>query len=72
MDTLITLIQSLGFPVAACVAMGAYVWHTSEEHMKQIDSMNAQHKEEMNSVTEAINNNTIALTRLMERMGDGE
>lgn len=60
MDTLqivINLIKDLGFPIAVCIAM---FWLNN----KQVE----QHKEEMNKVTDALNNNTLALTELRDRL----
>lgn len=51
------LIGSLGFPIAMCVYL---LWNQSKADEK--------HAEEMNKITEALNNNTLALTQLSERM----
>lgn len=51
------LIGSLGFPIVACIAM--YI---------TLNKQSEQHKEEMNKITESLNNNTIAITKLTERL----
>lgn len=56
-NTLIQLVGSLGFPVVAC---GALFWR-----MVKSDE---QHKEEMNKISEALNNNTAALVKLTEKI----
>lgn len=56
-NALIQLIGSLGFPIVAC---GALFWY-----MVKIDE---QHKEEMNKMSEALNNNTSALVKLTEKL----
>lgn len=56
-NTLIQLVSSLGFPIVCC---GALFWK-----MVKTDE---QHKEEMDKVTEALNNNTIALTKLSDKL----
>ena len=53
-----TLIGSLGFPIAACIAC---FWMLNKER--------DEHKQEMQKVTEAITNNTMALNTLTERIG---
>lgn len=60
MDTniVIQLISSLGFPIACCIAM---FW--------QNNKLNENHKEETNKLNEAINNNTIALNHLIDKLG---
>lgn len=47
------LLSSVGFPIACVVAM-FYYWNKERE----------AHKEEMEKMTEALNNNTLALTKL--------
>ena len=54
---IITAISTVGFPI---VVAGAMFWKMN----KQDDD----HKEEMQKVTEAINNNTLALTKLIDKI----
>jgi len=56
-----TAISTLGFPIVMC---GAMFWYM----LKEKDS----HKEEMNSVTEALNNNTLILQKLCDKLGGDE
>lgn len=56
-NTLIQLIGSLGFPVAACVALFWRMVKSDEQHV-----------EEMNKMSEALNNNTSALVKLTEKL----
>lgn len=62
------IIMSIGFPIVACIAMGWYVREITNKHDEQIERMNNQHKEEMKQVTEALNNNTLALQRLCDKL----
>ncbi len=55
------LIGSLGFPIAVCIAL---LWI--------LVKISDQHKEEMAKVTEALNNNTLALTKLATKLGVGD
>lgn len=63
---IINMIQSVGVPVAFCVAMGYYVKHISDQHREDVNKLNEQHKEEIAEVTQALNNNTIALQKLTD------
>lgn len=65
---IITIVSTVGFPILACGAMAWYVKYTNDQHSKQLDEIMVQHKDEMAKVTEAVNNNTLALTKLCERM----
>lgn len=62
------IIMSVGFPIFACCAMGYYVRETSNKHSDQIEKINSQHREEMKQVIEALNNNTLALQRLCDKL----
>lgn len=55
-NTIIQLVGSLGFPIVMC---GALYWR-----MLKSDE---QHKAEMDKLSEALNNNTIALTKLSDK-----
>lgn len=63
---IITMIQSVGVPVAFCIAMGYYVKHISDQHREDVSKLNEQHREEIAEVTQALNNNTIALQKLTD------
>lgn len=56
-NTIITLVQNLGFPVICCGALYLRMLKESDNH-----------KEEMEKVTDALNNNTQALIRLEESL----
>ena len=58
MNEVIEFIKQLGFPIAVAVAL---FWQNTK--------LNEQHKEEMSKVTEALNNNTLALTELKDKIG---
>ena len=55
----ITAISTVGFPIVMC---GALFW--------KMDNQDKEHKEEMNKSTEAINNNTVVLQKLMQMLSD--
>lgn len=55
------IISNLGFPIAVCVGLFWYI-------MKQ----NESHKEETERLRTAIENNTLIITKLYERLGGGD
>lgn len=65
-----TLIGSYGFPIVMCIVMAWYVKTQTESNNARIDKLNQEHKEEVAKMTEALNNNTIALQRLIDKMGE--
>ena len=67
---IVNLIQTVGFPIAACVAMGVYVKYITDKNDAKIDNLEKTHGDALEKITKALNNNTIALTKLAERLGD--
>lgn len=61
---LMDLIGNYAFPIVACVAM---FWKINQQDKAMKDETEA-HKEEIKQVTEAINNNTNALTQLVVKL----
>ena len=66
----VNLITSVGFPIVACTAMAWYVKDTSDKHREEVRQLNEQHNKEMQQVTIALNNNTLALQRLCDKLGE--
>lgn len=69
---IITIIQTLGFPIACVVAMGWYVYDNNEKARTDRKEVEAQHKAEVSQLSEVIQNNTIALTKLVDKLGGCE
>ena len=63
-----TLIQSVGFPIAMCALMSWYVKYISDKNREQITAEREAHKEEMNEVVKAINNNTVVIEKLIAKL----
>lgn len=73
MPDIVTLISTVGFPICACLGLGWYVKHQTDCYREDVKEMQRQHKEEMSTVTDALNNNTSALlnnNNLMQRVLD--
>lgn len=67
-NTLITLIGSVGFPIVACVAMAVFFAKVNDNYRNDIKEIQATHKEEVKAMTDAINNNTLVIQRLIDNM----
>ena len=68
-QTIIQLVSSVGFPITMCGAMGWFVVDQTNKHREEVSKLNEQHEKEMNTVVEAINNNTVALKELSIKLG---
>lgn len=55
--SILDIISTVGFPIACCIAM-----------FLQQNKITENHKKEMSEMKNAIDNNTIALTKLIEKL----
>lgn len=69
---IVSLISSVGFPIVACAAMAWYVKYQMDINNQQIKALTDEHKAEMLEVTSALNNNTLALQRLCDKLGGND
>lgn len=81
MDEIVTLIQTVGFPIACAVAMFVMLQREQQSHKAETDAINtaitdmkitfseALHNQE-NNITSAINNNTLVIQKLLDKLGD--
>lgn len=65
-NVILQAIGTLGFPIVCAVAMGWYVKYVTDKNREDIATLNEQHQQEMKEVTEALNNNTLALQKLSD------
>lgn len=81
METIVSLIQSVGFPIAVAVAMFIMLQGEQKQHKEEsqairdavtdlkIEFTEAIHKLE-SQTTEAINNNTLVMQKLLDKLED--
>lgn len=65
---IITLIQSVGFPIVMCGLMAWYVKYITDKNRQEITEEREAHKQEMGQVITAINNNTIVIEKLIAKL----
>ena len=63
---IITMITTVGFPIVACGGMAWYVKYITDRNRDDLKEERDQHAEEMIKVTEALNNNTLAIQKLTD------
>lgn len=72
MNEIVQVISAVGFPIVAALGCGFFVKWQYEQNMKQTEEMRKEHREETAKMTEALNNNTLALQRLIDKLGDSK
>lgn len=68
MSDIWTAIGQYAFPIVMCIVMAWYVKYREDKHSEEMKEVRTSHTEEINKMTEAINNNTLALQRLTDFM----
>lgn len=71
-ETVIQLINGVGFPIAACVAMGAYVMYTKKAEIKRTEDADERTEKTLGEVKAAIENNTTVIKMLVDILLKGE
>lgn len=66
MDAIIQLINGVGFPIAACIAMGAYVMYTKKAEIKRTEDANEKTEKTLGEVKAAVENNTTVIKMLVD------
>lgn len=64
--TISSFIQTVGFPAVCVLGMGWYVKYITDQHHEESQKLQDQNRQEMNEVTQALNNNTLALQKLTD------
>lgn len=70
MNEIFTAISTLGFPIVMCIVVCIFVKYLIEKYSEQIAKMTEEHRAESKEMTQAIENNTVALTKLIEKLGE--
>lgn len=66
---LLDAVSVVGFPIVMCLVFMYYVKYLTDKNAEQIDRLQSQHKQETTEMTKAIENNTLALTKLIDKLG---
>ena len=72
MNDVVQVISAVGFPIVAALGCAYFVKWQYEQNQKQIEEMRKEHKEEVQKMTDALNNNTLALQKLVDKFDKGE
>lgn len=66
---LLDAVSVVGFPIVMCLVFMCYVKYLTDKNSEQIDRITEQHREETKELTKAVENNTLVVTQLLDRMG---
>lgn len=67
-DSILTAISAVGFPIVACCAMAYFFALTNKNYRDDLKEQNSLHKEETKNLVDAINNNSMVIQRLIDKL----
>ena len=67
--TISSLISNVGFPFVCFLAAAWYVKYREDKNDEKIDKIITMHDAENKRMVEALNNNTVAITKLTDALG---
>ena len=70
--TIIKSIVDVGFPVVFDVVLLAFIKYIFDKYTAIIVEKDSQHKEEVNNLSNVINNNTLVMQRLYDKLGGAD
>lgn len=68
LSALAEIISTVGFPIVCFIMCGYYVKYREDRNDEKIDKLNTLHDEESKQMISALNNNTLALQKLTDKL----
>ena len=70
MEQWIQIISTYGVSIAAMIALAVYIVKKDKENQSVINEIMNEHKSEVNDLRKTIENNTLIVTKLYERLSN--
>lgn len=67
-QSVLTAITTVGFPIVACICMGYFFLKVNENYRADIKELQASQKEETKALVDAVNNNTLVIQQLVDKI----
>lgn len=68
LNTISELITTVGFPIVCFLMSGWYVKYREDKNDEKLDKINSLHDEESKRMIDALNNNTLAIQKLTDKL----
>lgn len=62
------ILGTFGFPILACIGLAVYVKYIVDSYRNDMNGMRKEHKEETDKLADALNQNTLVIQKLVDRM----
>lgn len=70
MNDVVQIVSTLGFPIAMCIGACFFIKYLFDTFTKQQEEMRKEHREEVSKLQASLDNNTLALQKLIDKIGD--
>lgn len=70
MEQWVQIISTYGVSIAAMIALAVYIVKKDKENQAVINEIMSEHKSEVNDLRKTIENNTLIVTKLYERLSN--
>lgn len=70
MNDVVQIVSTLGFPIAMCIGACFFIKYLFDSFTKQQEEMRKEHREEVSKLQTSLDNNTLALQKLIDKIGD--
>ena len=68
MNDVVQIVSTLGFPIAMCIGACFFIKYLFDSFTKQQEEMRKEHREEVSKLQTSLDNNTLALQKLMDKI----
>ena len=68
MNDIVSLITQTGFPIVACIFIARYFAKTIDNFRQDIKDRDAQYREDLAGMKEALSGNTLVLQRVLDKL----
>lgn len=72
MDTVLQIIQTIGFPIACCLFLGLFVKKQNDEYREDVRSITDKYELAIEKFSNSLDQNTRVLTSLEAKLDKGE
>lgn len=70
MNDVVQIVSNLGFPIAMCLGACFFIKYLFDTFTKQQEEMRKEHREEVSKLQTSLDNNTLALQKLIDKIGE--
>mgnify|MGYP000026040367 FL=1 len=71
-NQIIQLINGVGFPIFACIAMGSYIWWDKKQRAQDREKRELRERNTLEALKETVDNNTRIIQKLYDAIMKGE